>query len=90
MHDAHRVTSRDEHDEHTAYWREQLSGMPPVLELPADRVRPAVPSYQGGTRFFTVRREVVDGLKRLAREERATLYMVLLAAFKVLMVRYTR
>ncbi|MFI6442942.1 amino acid adenylation domain-containing protein [Streptomyces sp. NPDC050759] len=80
----------EEVERQLAYWRKQLTGMPPVLELPADRVRPAVSSYQGGTRFFTVRREVTDGLKRLAREERATLYMVLLAAFKVLMVRYTR
>ncbi|MFD9721880.1 condensation domain-containing protein, partial [Streptomyces sp. NPDC059076] len=86
MHDDQRTAPMDEHME---YWRGKLAGMPPVLELPADRVRPAVSSYEGATRFFTVRREVVDGLRRLAREERATLYMVLLAAFKGLLVRYT-
>ncbi|MFD9722133.1 condensation domain-containing protein, partial [Streptomyces sp. NPDC059076] len=79
----------EEVERQLGYWRGKLAGMPPVLELPADRVRPAVSSYEGATRFFTVRREVVDGLRRLAREERATLYMVLLAAYKVLLVRYT-
>ncbi|MFI6442940.1 amino acid adenylation domain-containing protein, partial [Streptomyces sp. NPDC050759] len=78
----------EEVERQLAYWRKQLTGMPPVLELPADRVRPAISSYHGATQFFTIPREVVDGLKRLAREERATLYMVLLAAFKVLLARY--
>ncbi|GAA1591054.1 non-ribosomal peptide synthetase [Actinoplanes couchii] len=76
-------------DAQLAYWRGKLTGMPAVLELPTDRLRPAVSTYEGSTRFFTLPRSVVDGLRAVAREHRATLYMVLLAAFKALLVRYT-
>jgi amino acid adenylation domain-containing protein len=71
------------------YWRERLAGAAPVLELPADRVRPAVQSYRGATVPFEVSREVSEGLKALSRREGVTLFMTLLAAFKVLLYRYT-
>ncbi|MET0417100.1 MAG: amino acid adenylation domain-containing protein, partial [Actinoplanes sp.] len=76
-------------DAQLAYWRDKLTGMPPVLELPADRQRPAVSTYEGSTRLFTVPRAAADGLRAVSREHRATLYMVLLAAFKAMLVRYT-
>src|SRR5215208_4504315 len=71
------------------YWRERLTGAAPVLELPADRVRPVVQSYRGAAARFEVSREVSEGLKELAHAEGVTLFMTLLAAFKVLLYRYT-
>ncbi len=71
------------------YWRQQLAGAAPVLELPADRVRPAVQSYRGASVRFAVDREVTNGLKALSQREGVTLFMTLLAAFKVLLYRYT-
>jgi amino acid adenylation domain-containing protein len=72
-----------------AYWREQLAGAPPVLELPTDRPRPSSPSYRGARERFAIDADVVDGLRTLAREEGATPFMVLLAAFYALLYRHT-
>jgi amino acid adenylation domain-containing protein len=72
-----------------AYWREQLAGAPPLLELPTGRPRPAVQSFRGGREGFEVSGETREGLRRLSRREGATLFMVLLAAFKALLWRYT-
>ncbi|HKG79175.1 MAG TPA: amino acid adenylation domain-containing protein, partial [Pyrinomonadaceae bacterium] len=76
-------------DQQLVYWRERLTGAAPVLELPVDRVRPAVQSYRGAAARFEVSREVSEGLKELAHAEGVTLFMTLLAAFKVLLYRYT-
>jgi amino acid adenylation domain-containing protein len=70
------------------YWREALAGMP-VLELPADRVRPVVASFRGERVEFELPVALVGQLKGLARRERATLFMVLLAGFEVLLWRYS-
>ena len=72
-----------------AYWKKQLQEAPPVLELPADRPRPAVRSSRGACLSFAVPRKVAAGLRALGRGEGATLFMTLLAAFKVLVYRYT-
>ncbi|MDT5296241.1 MAG: hypothetical protein QOJ76_3121, partial [Acidobacteriota bacterium] len=71
------------------YWRTQLGGELPVLELPADRPRPAVQSYRGAHEPFVVSESLSQRLKELSRNEGATLYMTLLAAFQVLLSRYT-
>ncbi len=71
------------------YWRERLAGAPEVLELPTDRPRPSVATPQGRRRATAVDRHVTDGLRRLAREEGTTLFAVLLAAFDVLLHRYS-
>src|SRR5215213_5086773 len=76
-------------DQQLVYWRERLTGAAPVLELPADRVRPVVQSYRGAAARFEVSREVSEGLKELGQREGVTLFMTLLAAFKVLLYRYT-
>jgi amino acid adenylation domain-containing protein len=60
-------------EEQLGYWRERLGGELPVLELPADRPRPATPSYRGGRERMTVSAEIAERLKRLGREEGATL-----------------
>ncbi len=71
------------------YWREQLAGAPPVLELPSDRVRPAVQRYRGESFTFSLSAELSQQLAELSRGAGVTLYMTLLAAFQVLLARYT-
>jgi amino acid adenylation domain-containing protein len=76
-------------DQQIAYWKKQLAGAPPLLALPTDRPRPAVQSFQGAKVTFTIPDAVTQGLRRLSRQTNATLFMTLLAAFKVLLARYT-
>ncbi|HEX7736847.1 MAG TPA: amino acid adenylation domain-containing protein [Ktedonobacteraceae bacterium] len=71
------------------YWQQQLGGLS-VLELPTDWPRPARQTYSGTTHSFTVPRAVYDALQTISRREGATLFMTLLAAFQVLLYRYTR
>ena len=72
-----------------AYWRRQLAGAPPVLALPIARPRPAVQSYRGRQGTFRVPPAVAEGLKAVSRASGATLFMTLLAAFQVLLHRYS-
>jgi amino acid adenylation domain-containing protein len=76
-------------EEQLKYWRKQLAGLPPVLELPTDYPRPAVACPKGGVAHWTIEAEVTAGLSELSRRTRCTLYMVLLGAFHVLLARYT-
>lgn len=71
------------------YWRRTLSGPLSVLQLPTDRRRPPVLSYRGSMETFALSGELTADLKALTRKEGVTLYMVLLAAFKSLLHRYT-
>jgi len=75
--------------EQLGYWRKQLDGAPAPLELPSDRVRPAAPRFQGAVTAFDVGPEHVAALREIGRREGATLFMVTLAAFNVLLHRYT-
>ena len=72
-----------------AYWQNQLAGQLPVLELPTDRPRPQVPTYQGASYDFHLDDELSRRLKALAKAQGATLYMVLLAAFQVILHYHT-
>ncbi|WP_447980435.1 amino acid adenylation domain-containing protein [Candidatus Nitrospira bockiana] len=72
-----------------AYWKHRLGPTPPVLELPADRPRPAVQTYRGGRCAFTVPASVAGQLQALSRRHGVTVFMTLLAAFKVLLHKYT-
>ena len=72
-----------------AYWLETFAGELPVLQLPTDYPRPAVQRFEGSEISFTLNAELTSGLKRLAEETGTTLYMVLLAAFNVLLFKYT-
>ena len=76
-------------ERHLAYWRKQLAGAPPVLDLPADRPRPTAPSFAGAWQSFAVDGETAAALRRIANRAGATLFMVLLAAFNALLFRYT-
>ena len=72
------------------FWRAQLEGAPAVINLPADRPRSAVRGFRGERHLLTVSKEVADGLKKIARAESATLFMVLLTAFQLLLSCLTR
>ncbi|MGH9894745.1 MAG: condensation domain-containing protein, partial [bacterium] len=80
---------REALDTQLAYWKPQLSGAPPVLELPTDRPRPPVATFRGARQSILLPEAMSDGLKALSRHESVTLFMMLLAAFKVLLCRYT-
>jgi amino acid adenylation domain-containing protein len=71
------------------YWRKQLSEEPALINLPADHPRQPEQSYQGGAERWQVSLESSQALKRLSQREGATLSMTLLAAFNVLLYRYT-
>ena len=70
------------------YWKGRLGGVP-HLELPTDRPRPAAPSGVGGERSTTIPAATLAAVRAVGRKEGATLYMALLAAFEVLLHRYT-
>jgi amino acid adenylation domain-containing protein len=71
------------------YWKQQLLDARPLLELPADHPRPAVQTFRGAHQSFLLPKAVGDTLKALSRQEGVTLFMTLLAAFKILLHRYT-
>ncbi|HEX5752319.1 MAG TPA: amino acid adenylation domain-containing protein, partial [Archangium sp.] len=71
------------------YWRKQLTGASQVLELPTDKPRPPRPSFQGGSCSRPLPTALSESLKALAQKEGATSFMVLLAAFQVLLSRYS-
>ncbi len=71
------------------YWLDNLQGAPAVLNLPADRPRPAVQSHQGATYSAEFPTEILPALQELTQAENVTLFMVLLTAFQALLARYT-
>ncbi|MEU8122447.1 amino acid adenylation domain-containing protein [Spirillospora sp. NPDC049024] len=70
-----------------AYWREALAGLPDQLDLPADRPRPAVATYRGDSVQFTLDGGLYEALTALARDNDATLFMVLQAGLAALLTR---
>ena len=76
-------------DEGLAYWKKQLAGIPERLELPTDRPRPAMQTFRAEACHTLLSAEQTAKLKRFSQEHQATLYMTLLAAFGVLLSRYS-
>ena len=76
-------------EEQLSYWRKKLSGALPVLELPADRLRPAIQSYRGSVEELELPETLNRKLQSLSNDEGVTLFMTLVAAFIVLVHRYT-
>ena len=72
-----------------AHWSSELDGIPAGLELPADHPRPEVATLRGGWLRTKLAHDTVERLNGLARREGATLFMVMLAAFEVLLHRYS-
>ena len=75
---------------HGEYWEKRLGDLPPRLELPTDRPRPAEPTCEGATVEFRWSAELSDRIRRFARREGTTPFVVLLAAWKVVLSRYCR
>src|SRR6185369_7207674 len=71
------------------YWRQQLADASFVLDLPTDRPRLALQSSRGATQSFLLDESLTEVLVQLSRRENVTLFMTLLAAFQVLLYRYT-
>jgi amino acid adenylation domain-containing protein len=72
------------------FWRANLQGAPTVIELPTDRPRPPVRSWHGESVWVNVENELVESLQTIGAREGATLPIVLLAAFNVVLARHSR
>ncbi|MGI2902642.1 non-ribosomal peptide synthetase [Tolypothrix sp. VBCCA 56010] len=70
------------------YWRQQLNNIS-MLHLPTDKARSPIQSYQGTTQFLELPLKLTDALEKLSQQEGVTLFMTLLAAFQILLHRYT-
>jgi len=75
-------------EEQLAYWRKQLAGAAPALELPTDRLRPAVQTHRGAHLPLRIAGDLSLALKELSRRAKATLFMTLFAGFTVLLHRW--
>ncbi|WP_218080278.1 non-ribosomal peptide synthetase [Anthocerotibacter panamensis] len=76
-------------ERHLTYWQEHLTGAPPLLALPTDHPRPTRPTFRGSTVPMTLSREETEQLKHLSQEHGVTLFMTLLAAYAILLARYS-
>ncbi|WP_223635810.1 non-ribosomal peptide synthetase [Corallococcus sp. EGB] len=72
-----------------AWWKERLTGAPPALELPTDRPRPPRQTSRGAVYRLPMPRALATGIRELSRKAAVTPYMTLLAAFQVLLSRYS-
>ena len=75
-------------EQQLSYWRERLTGLPPLLTLPTDRPRPAEQTFRGSIEYFALPAAFSEKLQTLSREQGVTLYMTLLSALAVLLGRY--
>ena len=71
------------------YWKQQLDGALPILELPSDRPRPSTQTYRGAVATFQCDRPLTQQLEKLSQRSGVTLFMTLLTAFAVLLHRYS-
>jgi amino acid adenylation domain-containing protein len=80
---------KEETERQLAYWKQQLDGTSPVLQLPTDRPRQAVQSFQAAHYTFQLPEALTEAVKALSQQEGVTLFMTMLAAFQALLYRYT-
>ena len=76
-------------EKQVSYWRQHLEGAPALLELPTDRPRPAIQTFRGANESVELSAELTAKLNELSRQHNVTLFMLLLAAFQLLLHRYT-
>ncbi|HJP93403.1 MAG TPA: amino acid adenylation domain-containing protein [Pyrinomonadaceae bacterium] len=76
-------------DRQLSYWKKQLQGVPTVLDLPTDRPRSLVQTFNGARYSVQLSQKTTEALKELSRREGATLFMTILAAYETLLFRYT-
>ncbi|HEX8131372.1 MAG TPA: amino acid adenylation domain-containing protein, partial [Pyrinomonadaceae bacterium] len=72
-----------------AYWKRELADAPTALDVPTDRARPRMQTFNGASHTLRLDAELTGRLKQLSRSHEATLYVTLLAAFQLLLRRYT-
>jgi amino acid adenylation domain-containing protein len=72
------------------YWKQQLQAAPSLLELPTDYPRPALQSYRGAHYRYSLPPDLTVAIKTLSQQQGASLFMTLLAAFSILLARYSR
>ncbi|MBE5228530.1 MAG: amino acid adenylation domain-containing protein [Microcystis aeruginosa PMC 728.11] len=77
-------------DRQLSYWKQQLTRIPLLHQLPTDRPRPAIQSFRGGTERLQLDSQLTQQLKKLSQESGSTLFMTLLAGFAVLLSRYSQ
>lgn len=71
------------------YWKSKLDGAPTVLEFPTDRPRPPLMSYRGESRRFSFSKDLSESIRRAAREHRCSLFMLLVAAYQIVLSRWS-
>ena len=76
-------------EQELSYWRKQLDGIPPELNLPTDRPRPSALSMKGNAVVFELPQSLTERLRALSRAEGSTLFITLLASFQMLLARYS-
>jgi amino acid adenylation domain-containing protein len=77
-------------EEQISYWKQRLAGAPSGLDLPLDRTRPPEQTFSGASQCFSIAKSVLEQLRNLANSHGTTLFTPLLAAFNVLLSRYSR
>jgi amino acid adenylation domain-containing protein len=83
------MTQDDTWQEYLNYWVRQLQGAPPLLALPTDRPRPSIETHRGAALFVTWPASLATALRDMDRTAGTTMFRVLIAAFSVLLQRYT-
>ncbi|ASS74401.1 hypothetical protein CIG75_04980 [Tumebacillus algifaecis] len=78
-----------EGDRQLAYWKDKLTGAPGILELPLDHPRPAVQRFKGAAFRFQIPYQVSKGIREFSRKNGVSLFMTLMAAYNVLLYRYS-
>ncbi|MFL0809498.1 MAG: amino acid adenylation domain-containing protein [Agarilytica sp.] len=73
-----------------SYWKENLVGLPPLLELPTDKVRPRKQSFSGANIYGNLPKDLVDRLNAVARENSCSLFTLLMTAYQILLFKYSR
>jgi amino acid adenylation domain-containing protein len=73
-----------------AYWKKRLTGAPFVIDFPTDYPRPPIQNFNGERVYVNYPRSLLDGLKELSRREGVTMFMTIMAAYNILLYRYTR
>jgi amino acid adenylation domain-containing protein len=83
------MMSGQELERQLSYWKQQLSGAPPSVDLSLDHPRPAMQTFHGATHTFMIEKSILDRVQQLSHSHGATPFMTLLAAFSVLLSRYS-
>lgn len=86
----YRESIREKINSQLDYWQQQLKDAPPILELPTDYPRPVKQSFKGKRATFIIPTQLTQQLKALSKQENVTTFMLLLAAWKTFLYRYTQ